>query len=48
MSRIKQTFAELKAQHKAALIPFITAGDPDPQLTVQILHGLAAAGADII
>ena len=48
MSRIKQTFAQLKAQHKAALIPFITAGDPDPQLTVQILHGLAAAGADII
>ncbi|MDR3392035.1 MAG: tryptophan synthase subunit alpha [Sulfuriferula sp.] len=48
MSRIKQTFAQLKAQRKAALIPFITAGDPDPQLTVQILHGLAAAGADII
>ncbi|ARU30740.1 tryptophan synthase subunit alpha [Sulfuriferula sp. AH1] len=48
MSRIKQTFAQLNAQHKAALIPFITAGDPDPQLTVQILHGLAAAGADII
>ena len=48
MSRIQQTFAQLKTQHKAALIPFITAGDPDPQLTVQILHGLAAAGADII
>ena len=48
MSRIKQTFEQLKAQHKTALIPFITAGDPDPQLTVQILNGLVAAGADII
>lgn len=48
MSRIQQTFARLKAAHTAALIPFITAGDPDPQLTVPILHGLVAAGADII
>ncbi|MHB1678297.1 MAG: tryptophan synthase subunit alpha [Sulfuriferula sp.] len=48
MSRIKQTFAKLKAQNKTALIPFITAGDPDVQMTVQILHGLAAAGADIL
>lgn len=48
MSRIQQTFAQRKAQRKTALIPFITAGDPDPQLTVPILHGLVAAGADII
>ncbi len=48
MSRIQSTFAQLKADNKAALIPFITAGDPDPQLTVAIMHGLAAAGADII
>jgi tryptophan synthase alpha chain len=48
MSRIQQTFAQLKIQNKAALIPFITAGDPDPQLTVAILHGLVEAGADII
>jgi tryptophan synthase alpha chain len=48
MSRIQSTFAQLKADNKAALILFITAGDPDPQLTVAIMHGLAAAGADII
>ena len=48
MSRISSVFEQLKAQHKTALIPFVTAGDPDPQLTVPILHALAAAGADII
>ena len=48
MSRIKGVFAELKAQNKTALISFITAGDPDPQLTVAIMHGLVAAGVDII
>lgn len=48
MSRISTIFATLKTQNKAALIPFITAGDPDPQLTVPILHALAASGADII
>lgn len=48
MSRIGQTFEQLKAHNKTALIPFVTAGDPDPQLTVPILHALAAAGADII
>ena len=48
MSRIEHTFAQLKINNLAALIPFITAGDPDPQLTVEIMHGLVAAGADII
>ena len=48
MSRIKHTFETLKSRNKAALIPFITAGDPDAQMTVQIMHSLAAAGADII
>ena len=48
MSRIKRVFTELKAQNKTALISFITAGDPDPQLTVAIMHGLVAAGVDII
>ncbi len=48
MSRIKSTFETLKSQDKAALIPFITAGDPDAGMTVQIMHSLAAAGADII
>ena len=48
MSRIAQTFHKLQAQGKKALIPFITAGDPDPALTVPILHTLVDAGADVI
>ena len=48
MSRIGQTFTALKAQNKKALIPFFTAGDPSPALTVPLMHALAEAGADII
>jgi tryptophan synthase alpha chain len=48
MSRIATTFARLKEQGKKALIPFITAGDPDPGLTVALMHALAKAGADAI
>jgi tryptophan synthase alpha chain len=48
MSRIKATFAALAADHKKGLIPFITAGDPSPSLTLPLMHGLVAAGADII
>lgn len=48
MSRIGQTFAALKTQNKKALIPFFTAGDPSPALTVPMMHALVAAGADIV
>jgi tryptophan synthase alpha chain len=48
MSRIAATFAGLKEQGRKALIPFITAGDPDPKLTVPLMHALARAGADVI
>jgi tryptophan synthase alpha chain len=48
MSRIATTFARLREQGKKALIPFITAGDPDPGVTVPLMHALARAGADII
>ena len=48
MSRIKARFAQLKQQNKKALIPFFTAGDPTPELTVPLMHALAEAGADII
>ena len=48
MSRIKSTFATLKANHKKALIPYITAGDPHPKHTVAILHTLVKNGADVI
>jgi len=46
MSRIKQAFENL-GPHKA-LIPFITAGDPQPDFTVPLMHELVAAGANII
>ena len=48
MSRIAPTFAALAKQNRKALIPFVTAGDPDPAMTVPLMHALAAAGADVI
>jgi tryptophan synthase alpha chain len=48
MSRIAATFETLKKQGRKALIPFITAGDPDPKLTVPLMHALAGAGCDVI
>ncbi|MFZ2855575.1 MAG: tryptophan synthase subunit alpha [Rhodocyclaceae bacterium] len=48
MSKIQATFERLQAQGRKALIPFITAGDPDPSLTVALMHTLVEAGADII
>lgn len=48
MSRIQATFQRLEAQGRKALIPFITAGDPDAALTVPLMHALVEAGADVI
>ena len=48
MSRIKIAFDRLNAEGRKALIPFITAGDPDPALTVTLMHTLVEAGADVI
>jgi len=48
MSKIQATFERLQAQERKALIPFITAGDPDPGMTVALMHSLVEAGADII
>ena len=48
MSRIQAVFEKLKVQQRKALIPFITAGDPAPQFTVPLMHGLVEAGADVI
>ncbi len=48
MSRIKTTFDKLKEQNRRALIPFFTAGDPHPRLTVPLLHAMVKAGADVI
>ena len=48
MSRIKSRFEQLKAESKKALIPFITAGDPEPGVTVGAMHEMVKAGASII
>ncbi|MFM8331822.1 MAG: tryptophan synthase subunit alpha [Candidatus Methylumidiphilus sp.] len=48
MSRITQTLSDLKQAGRKALIPFITAGDPNPAFTVPALHAMVAAGVDII
>lgn len=48
MSRIKTVFSQLKSQNKAALIPFITAGDPDADTTVALMHQLTQSGVDLI
>jgi tryptophan synthase alpha chain len=48
MSRIESTFAALAAQKRTALITFITAGDPAPELTVPLMHSLVAGGVDVL
>ena len=47
-TRIDSRFADLKAQGRAALVTFLTAGDPDPAASLAILKALPAAGADVI
>lgn len=48
MSRIAATFAQLQAQGRKALIPFVTAGFPFADVTPQLMHALVAGGADVI
>lgn len=48
MSRIEKRFAQLKADKRAGLVAYVTAGDPNAELGYDILKGLPAAGADLI
>ena len=48
MSRIAQTFSQLSAQGRKGLIPFITAGDPYPEMTVDLMHALVKGGSNVI
>ncbi|MBT8060009.1 MAG: tryptophan synthase subunit alpha [Gammaproteobacteria bacterium] len=47
-NRIDARFEQLEQAGRAALIPFVTAGDPDPDWSVEVFHALVAAGADLI
>ena len=48
MNRIDRTFGALGAEGRTALIPFVTAGFPDPDWTVDLMHALVEAGADVL
>ena len=48
MSRIAARFESLAQSRRKALIPYITAGDPHPSLTVPLMRALVEAGADIL
>ncbi|MDB5827082.1 MAG: tryptophan synthase subunit alpha, partial [Variovorax sp.] len=48
MSRIAATFAALKKDGRRALIPYVTAGFPFADITPELMHGMVAAGADVI
>jgi tryptophan synthase alpha chain len=48
MNRIDAVFAALRAKGRAALIPYVTTGDPSPALTLPIMRALVTAGADVI
>lgn len=48
MSRIQAVFETLKSQGRKALIPYVMAGDPYPEATVEVLLAMAKAGADVI
>ena len=48
MSRIERRFAALRAEGRAGLVIYLTAGDPDPDTSLALFQGLAGAGADLI
>jgi len=47
-TRIDRRFAQLKTEGRAALVTFLTAGDPDPETSLALLRAIPAAGADVI
>lgn len=48
MSRIRDRFVQLKRDGRKALIPYLTAGDPNLDFTVPLMHAMVQAGADIL
>jgi tryptophan synthase alpha chain len=48
VSRLAQRFAELKSESRKALIPYVMASDPSPEITLPLMHAMVEAGADMI
>jgi tryptophan synthase alpha chain len=48
MSRIQATFERLRGEGRTALVPFVTAGDPDLEVSLELMQRMVAAGADLI
>ena len=48
MSRIARRFAQLREEGRAGLVIYLTAGDPDPDTSLELFQGLAGAGADLV
>lgn len=48
MGRIASCFESSRARGRKVLIPFISAGDPEPRFTVSLMHALVGAGADCL
>jgi tryptophan synthase alpha chain len=48
LEHISQTFAALKEQNRAALMPYFTLGFPTPELSLEIVEKLSRCGADLI
>jgi tryptophan synthase alpha chain len=48
VSRLQTTFERLKSQGRTGLIPYVTAGDPDRETVVELLHAMVKSGADVI
>ena len=47
-TRIDRRFAQLKTEGRAALVTFLTAGDPDAETSLALLRAIPAAGADVV
>ncbi|MCW8924138.1 MAG: tryptophan synthase subunit alpha [Gammaproteobacteria bacterium] len=48
MSRLKACFERLSAESKKALIPYVMTGDPQPEVTLPLMHAMVESGATII
>jgi len=48
LSRIEKRFAQLRKEGRTGLVAYLVAGDPDPETSLRLFSGVAAAGADLI